>query len=274
MNLHGRVTAMGRYASERSAQFYAQTYDVSVGDWPGEIAFYQEFASRTDADGQAILELACGTGRIAVRLAKVGCMVVGLDVSGWMLDEARKKSMGVDYVRWVQADMRSFELDETFGLVIMPGHSFQNILTPADQVACLESVKRHLTPGGRLILHIDHLDVSWLGALMGDEGGVYKTIESFTHPKTGRQILTFRAWSYEPATQTAISQTVWEEVDADGEVTDRWESGPLRFHCVFRFEMEHLLERTGFRVEGVYGDFFRREFSEKRSEMVWVASNR
>ena len=45
---------MGRYASERSAQFYAQTYDVSVGDWPGEVEFYQNFASRADADGQAI----------------------------------------------------------------------------------------------------------------------------------------------------------------------------------------------------------------------------
>ncbi len=265
---------MGRYASERSAQFYAQTYDVSVGDWPGEIAFYQEFASRADADGQAILELACGTGRIAVRLAKAGYTVVGLDVSGWMLDEARKKSMGVDSIRWVQADMRWFELDETFGLVIIPGHSFQNILTPADQVSCLESVKRHLTPGGALIVHLDHLDVSWLGGLMGDGGGVYRKAESFTHPGTGRQIRTSRAWSYEPATQTAISQTVWEEVNADGEVIDRWESGPLQFHCVFRFEMEHLLERAGFTVEGVCGDFFRRELSEKSSEMVWIASNR
>ena len=54
MNPYGRVNSMGRYASERSAQFYAQTYDVSVGDWPGEIEFYQNFASRADAVGQAI----------------------------------------------------------------------------------------------------------------------------------------------------------------------------------------------------------------------------
>jgi len=265
---------MARYASERSAQFYAQTYDVSVGDWPGEIAFYQEYASCIDAEGQAILELACGTGRIAVRLAKAGYRVVGLDVSGWMLEEARKKSLGIKNIRWVQADMRSFGLDETFGLVIIPGHSFQNLLTPADQVACLESVKQHLTPRGRLIIHLDYLDVSWLGALMGDEGGVNKKAETFTHPGTGRQIRTSQAWSYESATQSAISQTVWEEISEGGEVSDRWESGPLRFHCVFRIEMEHLLERTGFTVEAVYGDFFRQELSEKCSEMVWIASNR
>ena len=148
------------------------------------------------------------------------------------------------------------------------------ILTAADQVTCLESIKRHLSPGGALIVHLDHLSVRWLGALMGDEGGVYKTAESLTHPETGRKIQTSRAWSYEPATQTAISQTVWEEISEGGEVTDLWESGPLRFHCVFRFEMEHLLERTGFTVEAVYGDFFRGELIGESSEMIWVARYR
>jgi hypothetical protein len=53
--------------------------------------------------------------------------------------------------------------------------------------------------------------------------------------------------------------------------TDRWESGPVRLHCAFRFEMQHLLERTGFGSEAVYGDFFRHELQHESSEMVWVA---
>ena len=72
-------------------------------------------------------------------------------------------------------------------------------------------------------------------------------------------------------TQTAISQTIWEEVGADGQGVDRWESGPIRLHCVFRFEMEHLLALTGFEIEAVYGDFLRTALTDKSTEMVWLA---
>lgn len=262
---------MGKFATERARKFYARTYDASVSDWPGEIDFYRELAAEARANGQAVLEVACGTGRVAIPLARDGVEVVGLDLSLAMLNVAREKSAGMCNARWVQGDMRSFELGRTFGMVIIPGHSFQNILAEADQVACLKSIGRHLGPGGTLVVHLDHLDVRWLGELRGDRGDVFEPAESFPHPKTGRQIRTSRAWSYELATQTAISQTVWEEIDADGEISDRWESGPLRFHCVFRFEMEHLLARAGFAVRAVYGDFFRGELRDGSSEMIWVA---
>jgi hypothetical protein len=144
-------------------------------------------------------------------------------------------------------------------------------LTASDQVACLQSIKRHLSPQDTLVVHLDHQNVSWLGDLVGELGGVFEAAETFTHPDTGQQIRTSRAWSYEPATQTAISETLWEELDDEGGITERWESGPLRFHCLFRFEMEHLLARTGFEVQAVYGNFFAGELDDESSEMVWVA---
>ncbi len=76
---------------------------------------------------------------------------------------------------------------------------------------------------------------------------------------------------YEPASQTAICQTVWEEIGMDGQVVDRWQTEPIRLHCLFRFEMEHLLARVGYVVEAVYGDFFRSVLQDKSSEMIWVA---
>lgn len=262
---------MNQSAGERSAQFYAQTYDVSVPDWPGEIDFYREMAAEVKSNGGAVLEIACGTGRVAIRLAQDGVSVVGIDLSSAMLDIARQKSVGFQNVRWVQGDIRSFELGEAFGLVIIPGHAFQNILTPEGQIACLECIKRHINPGGALVVHLDHQDVSWLGDLCREKGGLFEMAEQFLHPKTGRQIRTSRAWSYEPSTQTAIVQTVWEEIEADGRVVDRWETGLIRLHCVFRFEMEHLLARAGFVVEVVYGNFFRQELRDESSEMIWVA---
>jgi SAM-dependent methyltransferase len=262
---------MSRYASERSTQFYAQTYDACVADWPGEIAFYRALAEGVSSDDRRVLEVACGTGRVAIQLAQADVEVVGLDLSTEMLDVARVKSSGLTNVRWVEGDMRSFALGETFGLIIIPGHAFQNLLTPEDQVACLKSIKQHLIGEGVLVVHLDHQNVDWLGDLIGDKRNVFEEAEQFQHPETGRQVRASRAWAYEPSTQTAIVQTVWEEIDADGQVVDRWESGSIRLHCVFRFEMEHLLSLAGYDVEAVYGDFFRGELTDDSQEMVWVA---
>lgn len=80
-----------------------------------------------------------------------------------------------------------------------------------------------------------------------------------------------RAWSYQPSTQTAAVRAVWEQLGPDGAPLDRWETGPLAMHCVFRFEMVHLLARVGLEVEGLYGDFCRGELRDESTEMVWVA---
>ncbi len=263
---------MSKFTTKRAREFYAQTYDLTVPDWLGEIDFYQALAAEASAKGQAVLEVACGTGRVAIRLAQEGSDVVGLDLSSAMLDVARKKSAGMHNLRWVEADMRSFDLGEYFGLAIVPGHSFQNILTAADQFTCLDSIRRHLVAGGLLVVHLDQPEPSWLGALTGELGGVFESVGEFVHPQTGHLVRTLQAWSYEPSTQTAISHRIWETLGPDGEVVERLDRGPIRLHCVFRCEMEHLLARAGFTVEAVYGDFFRGPLRDESSEMIWVAS--
>jgi SAM-dependent methyltransferase len=264
---------MSQSLQERTAEFYAQTYDACVSDWPGELGFYREMAAEANRKGAAVLEIACGTGRIAIRLAQDGVTVVGMDLSPWMLEVARQKSQKLGDIRWVQGDMRSFELGETFALVTIPGHSFQHLNTMRDQVACLECIKRHLRPDGLLVVHLDHQDFAWLGGLLGEKGGQFEPAGEFRRPNTGRQIRTFRAWSYEPASQTAISRTAWEEIGADGQIVERLEANPVRLHCVFRFEMEHLLARVGLAVVALYGDFFRGPLRDTSTEMVWIAQD-
>ena len=76
---------MTGFKDEAVRQFYAETYDTVMEDWPGEIEFYQDLAAKYVKPDQAILELACGTGRIALRLAESGKRVVGLDSSPDMI---------------------------------------------------------------------------------------------------------------------------------------------------------------------------------------------
>ena len=59
----------------------SELYDASVPDWPGELDFYCELAAEVAQEQSAILEVACGTGRIAARLAQTGVRVVGVDRS-------------------------------------------------------------------------------------------------------------------------------------------------------------------------------------------------
>jgi ubiquinone/menaquinone biosynthesis C-methylase UbiE len=260
---------------ENPDDYYAQTYDDSVPDWPGEIEFYLGLADQVKAKGGRILELACGTGRVAIRLARPGVEVVGLDHSAEMIQKARQKSADIQNIRWVQGDMRSFQLDEQFDMVIIPGHSFQNLNIARDQVACLESVKSHLSPGGKFVVHLDHMNldnVGWLGDLCGELAGAFEVAEEFTHPQSGNRVKASRAWWYHPSTQTAIVRSAWEEYGSDAKLINRIERQPVHLHCVFRFEMEHLLARVGFQVDALYGSFFRDKLLDESNDMIWVAT--
>jgi len=253
------------------SELFAQLYDLIVPDWPGEMDFYRPLARDAGQRGEAVLEIGCGTGRVALRLAQEGARVVGLDLSSHMLEVARRKSGSLPHVRWEQGDMRSFELGETFGLAIIPGHAFQFMLTPEDQLTCLGCIQPHLNPGGRLVVHLDHQDLGWLSNLSGKRTGVFEEGSQVTHPDTGRLVRSSHAWTYLPSTQTASVVSRWEELGTDGEVTQTWEREPMHLHCVFRFEMEHLLSRAGFEEIRVFGDFYQGELKDQSSEMVWVA---
>lgn len=252
-------------------QLNAQLYDGSVPEWPGEIDFYRSLIEPIAAATGAILEVACGTGRVTVQLAESGLRITGVDLSAPMLEVARHKSRIWPNVRFVEGDMRTFDLGETFQLIIMPGHSFQFMLTPADQLACLANLKRHLAPDGTLVIHLDHQSVEWLGELLTGKGGVFEAGTERVHPAAGRRFRPSRAWMFAPSIQTATVTTVWEELNSEGAVIQRWERTPMPLHCVFRFEMEHLLARAGFEVQSVYGDFFRHELTDQSTDMIWVA---
>lgn len=146
----------------------AQLYDVSVPDWKGEVDFYRELIAHSPlVKTHGVLEIACGTGRITLRLAKDGINITGLDISPESLEVAREKSAGIPNVNWVLSDMRTFEIGTKFGCVIIPGHSFQFMTTPDDQVKCLEQIKKHLVIDGLVVIHLDHQNIGWLADLIG-----------------------------------------------------------------------------------------------------------
>ena len=254
-------------------ELYAQLYDVRVMDWEGEVDFYQELICNSPLKTYGVLEVACGTGRITMRLAREGIEITGLDRSPELLEIARQKSISMPNVEWILGDMRTFEIEKKFGFVISPGHSFQFMTTPEDQAMCLEQIKHHLVSGGLAVIHIDYQDFDWLAELLNQKESVYKKSDILTHPTTNQKFRRSFSWVFEPSTQTATVKTNWEEIDENGNVIQVIEMEPAQLHCIFPFEMEHLLKRVGFSIEAVYGDFFKSKLSNESEQMIWLVKN-
>jgi SAM-dependent methyltransferase len=254
-----------------SRQLYAQLYDLRVPDWPGELDFYRTFLSTHPESKRGVLEIACGTGRITIPLANNGYEVTGFDISPELLEVARCKAKDQKNPTWVLADMRTFEFGQKFGVVISPGHSFQFMNTPQEQVQCLELIKCHLIPDGWLILHLDHQDVRWLAGLLEIPNPEYDYGKVIENPITHRRYRYCHFWQYQPSTQTATVTAKWEEIGDSGQVIRTWQMEPTQLHCAFRSEIDHLLKRCGFKTKALYGDFYSHPLLDSSENMIWIA---
>jgi len=244
----------------------AEIYDYQTDGTSGDIAFWIELARRA---GGNVLELACGTGRVLIPLARAGVRATGLDVSPNMLAVARRKVSTepadvAGRVALVEGDMRQFDIGRTFGLVFIAFRSFQALLTRADQRSCLECAARHLDHGGLLALEAFNPRLSRLTA----ETPVQEDREDFEGPD-GMRVRWSGETTYNLAEQTLRSVWRYERTASDGAVTHS--EHVLKLHYFSRFEMEWMLEACGFEIEALYGDFDRSPFTAESPEMIFVA---
>ena len=251
---------------------WAEIYDAVYSYVTEDIPFYVGAARES---GGPVLELGCGTGRVAIPIAEAGLDVVGLDSSEAMLDVARRKSdqlgPGSGSLTLLHADMRDFSLDdrEKFNLVVIPFRGFLSLLTVEDQTSTLTTVKRHLAPGGRLVFNVFVPDLN----MLVQEGDTAYHLRDVTDPDTGTRYVLWHQSSYDNHNQIVNARVIVEELDADGVMLRRlYRDFQLRY--VHRWEMHHLLNACGYEVLDLYGDFDRSPFDDTSTEMVWVAGVR
>jgi SAM-dependent methyltransferase len=248
---------------------FADVYDLDLGASQVDLGFY---LGEAQAARPPVLELACGTGRVTLPIAMAGVPVVGLDSSAGMLAKARQKAAKLPDVpvRWVEADMREFSLEECFGLAIIPARSFLHLLTPGDQVRALSNILDHLLPGGRLILNhfVPHLQMIAEHSTTTRE--MLRLSNDFTDPASGNRVLVWGSRRYDPHAQRIDQQFRYEELDDEGSVVaTRYRSFSLCY--IWPREMEHLLVRCGFEIEALYGWFDRSAFDADSKEQIWIA---
>lgn len=245
---------------------WADIYDAVFSYVVDDIPFYVDEAERSD--GQ-VLELGCGTGRVAIPIALNGTDIVALDSSSAMLERAQQKAdaAGASSLTLVQEDMRDFTLADRFSLAIIPFRGFLSLLSVEDEMRALRNIKGHLAPGGRLILDIFVPDLN----MMVQEGDIPYHFRDVTDPTTGKRLVIWNQASYDAFSQIMSIRTTIEELGADGRVSGKmYRDFALRY--IFRWEMRHLLKSCGYDVLKLYGDFQRAEFGESSADMVWVAA--
>jgi SAM-dependent methyltransferase len=130
----------------------ARMYDAWSAAVTEDIDFYVEEAI---ASGGPVVELACGTGRIAVPVAKAGIHVIGVDQSAGMLDVAREHAAaeGVE-LDLREGDMREPPVSERAPLVLIPFRSLLHMTSEADRLRALTAARELLYPGGRLVFDV------------------------------------------------------------------------------------------------------------------------
>ncbi|MFQ5613501.1 MAG: class I SAM-dependent methyltransferase [Anaerolineae bacterium] len=248
---------------EAIARYYDLIYAGQVDDLP----LWLHLAGAVEG---SLLEIGCGTGRVLLPLADAGHSITGLDLAETALAAARAKIEAAGLAgraSVVKADMRQFNLPrQDFALALLPTNTFMHCLATAEQLACLRAIRSHLRPGGQVAIDLFHPHPAHL--LEAD--GRLHFEGDLVDEAAGRRAQWFTSQRAFIDRQVQEVTFLLDEVDQAGLVRRTALHFPLRY--VHRYEMEHLLDRSGFAVEQIYGDYDRSPFAADSPRMIVLAS--
>jgi SAM-dependent methyltransferase len=202
------------------------------------------------ADGGPALELAIGTGRIALPLRRRDIPVHGIELSPAMVAEMRKRP-GSEDVSVTVGDMTTTKLDESFCLVYLVANSLANLTTQEAQVACFENAAAHLDPGGCFVVEL------YIPALRRLPPGESVVPFMVTPTHVGVE-------EYDVATQIAYSHHWWN-------LGGRFEFFSAPFRYAWPSELDLMARMAGMRLRERWENWNRDPFtSESRGHVsVW-----
>jgi SAM-dependent methyltransferase len=224
----------------------ARLYDPWSASVVEDVGFYVEEAV---ASGGPVVELACGTGRISVPVAKAGLRVIGVDGSEGMLAVAREYAAaeGVELDLRL-GDMREPPVEERVPLVLIPFRSLLHMTTEADRLRALRAARELLLPTGRLVFDVfapSREDVEDThGRWLEREAGIFERADW----DEGERTLTLSVRRGEEASTMLLA----------------WLSPA---------EWRQLLDRAGFDIEAQWGWFDRRPYAGGE-DVVFAAARR
>lgn len=222
----------------------AQLYDLFAEN--DDVSYYKTLGLQY---GTA-LEIGVGTMRVALALARAGVKVWGIDNSSQMLEEAEKKlgkeSEAVQSrIRLFKADMKTFDLKRQFPFVYIPSSTIQHCTLKEEQLSCLNTINKHLTENGLFVFNLilpsqKYSDrIQLIGKAVHEDATILRFI------------------SYKPRWQDQTLEVyLFFEIYKEGIMIKRIIDAST-ISLIGKREIILLLERTGFKVRNIYGDYNR-----------------
>ncbi len=246
---------------DRIARFFDREYAGYIDD---QLAL----SALADRTGGPILELGCGTGRALIPLAREGYQVTGVEASPAMLARARDKAeqAGVaSRVHLIEGDFSTADLGGPYRLAFTLMNTFLHLNDMAAQISALKHWRQALAPRGLLLIDIFNPDVGQLASLDGS----LEWEQTWTDYPGGVATMKFLARTVDPATQLMAVNHIYDEIAPDGAMRRTVAAFTLRY--IWRYEAELLLDKAGFILEEVYGDWDLAPFFSDSERMILLA---
>lgn len=216
-----------------------------------------------------ILEIACGSGRILVPLAKAGHTVAGLDMDEAMLRKIPAKAEGLDNITWRIADAIADDWGTGYDVVVIAGNFLMNIVSEEGperaQKVLFEKAKSALKPGGMLYIDYNHTFHPEQWYVHPGERVIWEGTDS--HGTSGKMLLCDS--TYDAETGLISSMRRYELKTATGEKTRK--EMPSVKHFVKLEQIHTWLAEEGFCIQNEYGDYAGNPISEATGRAIICA---
>ncbi len=237
-------------------------YDANIYDglntFLSDLQFYKKWLPKNKE--AKILELCCGTGRLTVPIAKAGYNICGVDYTSSMLGQAKVKASeaGLE-INFIEADIRSLNLQEKFDFIFIPFNSIHHLYKNEDLFKAFNGVKNHLKEGGLFLLDCFNPNIQYI--VEGEKE--QRKIAEYT-TEDGRAVLIKQTMRYESATQ--INRIEWHYF-INGEFHSIQN---LDMRLFFPQELDSYLEGAGFEITHKFGSFEEERFENKSEKQIFV----
>jgi SAM-dependent methyltransferase len=255
--------------TESAAGALARLYDLDLAEDPGDLDLYLALAART---GGPILELAVGTGRLAIPLAAHGHDVSGVDVDAAMLARARLSleragEQAAGHLTLIEGDGRSVRLPGagSFRLAILGLNSIFLMGSRSDQAAAITTLAVHLAPGGLVVLDAWLPDTEDLARYDG------RLLLEWVRedPADGRVVTKMASALVDPSAGVVRLTSIFE-AGRPGEPSVRWVRRD-HLRLVGPEELVAFVEAAGLEVETLAGDYELNPLAAGSERVVIVA---
>lgn len=237
----------------------AEHYDLEHGAFHADIDLYLQLL-----DDGPILEVGSGTGRVMLPLAAAGFEVYGVDPSSAMRSRAAERLSGLEGAHLLSGAIQDLRIDVRFAGILFSLNSLWHLTDSASQLAGLAAARRHLLPGGVVVVDLTNpLTMADRGA----DGGVRCRFRRYD----GERTITGFSSAWDDEAEQTLDLSLWyDELRPDGPL--RRTSGHLTLRYIYRPELELLLRLAGLTPRQVYGSYDLDPYGSDSPNLIVVAT--